>query len=129
MKLLGNILWLILGGFATAMGYFTASIPLFLSIIGIPFGVQAIKLGIVQLWPFDAVITKKKVYHGCLYTVLNIIWLLYAGIPIFLSHILFGTLLYLTIIGIPFARQHFKLSGLALNPFRKNIEYSGNRVL
>lgn len=129
MKVLGNILWLIFGGFVTAMEYFAASVPLFLSIIGIPFGLQAVKLGILQLWPFGVNVRKGGEISGCLSTGLNIIWFIFAGIPIFLTHILFGVLLAITIIGLPFAKQHFKLSGLALSPFGKILEYPKSGIL
>ena len=123
MRLLGNIIWIIFGGFVTALEYFTASIPLFISIIGIPFGIQSVKLGLLQLWPFGVKIEKVEHNSGCLYFVLNILWLIFAGIPIFLTHIALGLLLAITIIGLPFAKQHFKLSRLALNPFGKKLIY------
>lgn len=129
MRVLGNIIWLILGGLVTALEYFTASIPLFLSVIGIPFGIQAIKLGILQLWPFGVNVKKGEEQSGCLSTGLNILWLIFAGIPIFLTHIFFGVLLAITIIGLPFAKQHFKLSGLALAPFGKVLEYPKSGIL
>jgi len=124
MRVLGNIIWLIFGGLATALEYFAASIPLFISIVGIPFGIQTIKIGLVQLWPFEATIRKREIESGLLYSILNILWFIFAGIPIFLTHILFGILLAITIVGLPFAKQHFKLSGLALSPFGRIIEYN-----
>ncbi|MCZ2394431.1 MAG: YccF domain-containing protein [Chitinophagales bacterium] len=130
MRLLGNIIWVVLGGFVTAIEYFTASIPLFLSIIGIPFGIQIVKIGILQLWPFGVEIEKKEdITSGCLYSIVNILWFIFAGIPIFLSHIFFGILLAITIIGIPFSKQHFKLAGLALSPFGKELRYPQSTIL
>ncbi|MCO5247733.1 MAG: YccF domain-containing protein [Chitinophagales bacterium] len=123
MRILGNLIWLIFGGLVTATEYFLASIPLFASIIGIPFGIQAVKLGLLQLWPFGVKIEDAEKGSGCLYTILNILWFFLAGIPIFLTHILIGVLLAITIIGWPFAKQHFKLSGLALHPFGKKLIY------
>ena len=129
MKVLGNILWLIFGGAVTALEYFAASIPLFISIIGIPFGIQAVKIGVLQLWPFGVEVRKMENEQGCLYTGLNILWFIFAGIPIFFTHILFGVLLAITIIGFPFAKQHFKLAGLALSPFGKVFVYPKSGVL
>lgn len=129
MKFLGNLLWLIFGGAVTAFAYFAASIPLFVSIIGIPFGVQSVKIGVLQLWPFGVEVKKIEYEQGCLYTVLNIIWFIYAGIPIFITHLLFGALLAITIIGLPFAKQHFKLAGLALSPFGKVFVYPKSGIL
>lgn len=122
MRTIGNILWLLFGGIFIALEYFIASIPLFISIIGIPFGIQAIKLGILALWPFGSEVKDRSESLGCLSTIMNIIWLLIGGIWICLSHIVFGIVLGITIIGIPFARQHFKLAGLALTPFGRQIE-------
>ena len=129
MNFLGNIIWLVFGGLITALEYFASSIPLFLSIIGIPFGIQAIKLGLLELWPFGVKINKAAQKGGCLYTILNIIWFIYAGIPILLTHLFFGIILAITLIGLPFAKQHFKLAGLALNPFGKELIYPKSGIL
>jgi len=121
MKTLGNIIWLVFGGIFIAIEYFISSIPLFISIIGIPFGVQTIKLGVLALWPFGKETRLKEGNSGCLSTIMNLIWIFIGGIWISLSHLLFGVLFYITIIGIPFGRQHFKLAALALTPFGREI--------
>ena len=117
MKILGNIIWLLFGGIFVAVEYFIASIGLFITIIGIPFGLQTVKLGILALWPVH-----KQSPHGCLSTLMNIIWFFIGGIWIFLSHIFWGVLFCITIIGIPFGMQHFKLAGLALTPFGHDVK-------
>jgi uncharacterized membrane protein YccF (DUF307 family) len=117
MKIIGNIIWLIFGGIFVALQYFISSIGLFITIIGIPFSLQTLKLGVLALWPFGKEIVHTDASHGCLYTLMNIIWFFIGGVWIFLSHILWGTLFCITIIGIPFGLQHFKLAGLALTPF------------
>lgn len=66
MKILGNIIWLLFGGIFVAVEYFIASIGLFITIIGIPFGLQTVKLGILALWPFGSEIVHKQSPHGCL---------------------------------------------------------------
>ena len=121
MNGLGNIIWLIFGGVIIAIEYFLASILLIFTIIGIPFGIQTLKLGILALWPFGRETRVYETRSGCLSTFMNIIWILVGGIWISLTHILFGILLGITIIGIPFARQHFKLASLALTPFGREI--------
>ncbi|MDA3890529.1 MAG: YccF domain-containing protein [Salinivirgaceae bacterium] len=121
MKTIGNIIWLLFGGLFVAIEYFVASIPLFITIIGIPFGVQALKLGMLSLWPFGTEIKIKKGNPGCISTIMNIFWFLIGGIWICLTHILFGILFGITIVGIPFAKQHFKLASLALTPFGRDI--------
>ena len=67
MKILGNIIWLLFGGIFVAVEYFIASIGLFITIIGIPFGLQTVKLGILALWPFGSEIVHQESPHGCLY--------------------------------------------------------------
>lgn len=121
MKILGNIIWILFGGFIIALEYFVASLVLIVTIIGIPFGIQTFKLGLLALWPFGSEIREKPQSGGCLTTLMNIIWILFGGIWIALSHFVFGCLFFITIIGIPFGRQHFKLASLALTPFGKEI--------
>lgn len=124
MNTLGNVIWLILGGLLTALEYLVASILLMMTIIGIPFGLQTLKFALLALWPFGRTIISTSSPSGCLATLMNILWILLGGIWISLTHLLFGILLYLTIIGIPFGRQHFKLASLALAPFGKRVVLS-----
>ncbi|MBE0650877.1 MAG: YccF domain-containing protein [Bacteroidales bacterium] len=121
MKILGNLIWLLFGGLATAIEYFIASILLFVTIIGIPFGLQTLKIAELTLWPFGKDTRTTGQSSGCLTTIMNIVWILIGGIWISLTHILFGILLAITIIGIPFAKQHFKLAALALAPFGREV--------
>ncbi len=122
MKFLGNIIWLVFGGFAIALEYFAASIALMITIIGIPFGLQTIKLGILALWPFGSDVVQTEQAQGCLSTVMNIIWFFVGGFWIMLTHIAFGLLFFITIVGIPWGKQHFKMAGLALTPFGRTIK-------
>lgn len=121
MNTLGNLIWLIFGGIIIAIEYLIASLLLIITIVGIPFGLQTLKLGMLALWPFGRTTVQRKSTTGCLSTLMNIIWIFIGGIWIALSHLVFGLLLAITIIGIPFARQHFKLAGLALTPFGRDI--------
>jgi uncharacterized membrane protein YccF (DUF307 family) len=121
MNLLGNIIWLLFGGLISAFGYFVGGFVLCLTIVGIPFGIQCFKLGILALWPFGREVISTSSNAGCLSLVLNIIWILCGGLWIALTHIIFGFLLFITIIGIPFARQHFKMVEISLMPFGKEI--------
>lgn len=121
MKILGNIIWLVFGGFAVAIEYLIASIAMMLTIIGIPFGLQTLKIGILALWPFGSKVVKISYPSGCLSTIMNIIWFFVGGFWIMLTHLAFGILFYITIIGIPWGNQHFKLAGLALTPFGREI--------
>jgi uncharacterized membrane protein YccF (DUF307 family) len=121
MKILGNLIWLILGGIIIAVEYFIGSIILIITIIGIPFGIQTLKMGALALWPFGRDTRVHERASGCLYILMNVLWLLCGGIWIALTHALFGLALCITIIGIPFGMQHFKLTAIALNPFGRDI--------
>ena len=125
MRLLGNIIWLIFGGLEAAIGYFVGSFVLALSLVGIPAAVQTFKIGLLCLWPFGAEVRDGDGLSGCLSVPLNIIWIIFGGFWAFLNHILFGVLLALTIIGIPFAKQHFKMARLSLAPFGKDVVLYG----
>ncbi|MBS3777641.1 MAG: YccF domain-containing protein [Bacteroidales bacterium] len=116
-NILGNIIWLIFGGLETAIEYFIGSVVLMITIIGIPFGLQTLKLGVLTLWPFGQQVYHRETSWGCLNLFMNVLWFIIAGIWIGLTHILFGALLAITIIGLPFARQHFKLARLSIRPF------------
>ncbi|MBN1559085.1 YccF domain-containing protein [candidate division KSB1 bacterium] len=121
MSIIGNIIWILLGGFLISLEYICAGVALCLTIIGIPFGFQSIKLGILALVPFGRTIVDHPTGSGFLRTIFNIIWFFIGGIWICLTHLLLAILLAITIIGIPFARQHAKLATLALTPFGKDI--------
>ena len=121
MAFIGNIIWLLFGGIFIALEYFVSSILLMLTIIGIPFGLQTLKLASLALWPFGRSTIYMDKAGGTLPTIMNIIWLLLGGIWISLSHAIVGFIFFLTIIGIPFGKQHFKLASVALVPFGRNI--------
>ena len=121
MNSLGNIIWLVFGGIFIALEYLIASLILMVTIIGIPFGIQTLKMASLAIWPFgrDAVVVDRG--SGCLSTLMNIIWIIFGGVWIALTHVFFALLLAITIIGIPFARQHIKLAAIGLTPFGREI--------
>ncbi|MEM7029902.1 MAG: YccF domain-containing protein [Chloroflexota bacterium] len=121
MSLVGNIIWLIFGGFFTSVGYIIGGIATCLTIIGIPFGIQSIKLGIATLAPFGKEIVEADNANDTLWIIFNIIWLVLFGWEIALMHIIFAIILGITIIGIPFAKQHIKLIPLSLFPFGRDL--------
>ena len=122
MSLLGNILWIILGGgLILFLEYLVCGLLLCVSIVGIPFGVQCMKLSLLALVPFGNEIRQIERASGCLSTVMNIVWIVIGGIWIALTHLIFAFLCALTIIGIPFAKQHIKLASLALMPFGREV--------
>lgn len=121
MNLLGNILWFVLGGFIVSLYYFIVGVLFCITIIGIPFGLQLIKLAGFALWPFGHEIQPDTNDGGCLSIIMNVIWILVGGVEIAMIHLTFGLFLCITIIGIPFGLQHFKMALLALVPFGKKI--------
>ncbi|MBK8090032.1 MAG: YccF domain-containing protein [Chitinophagaceae bacterium] len=121
MNFLGNLIWLIFGGFFAALGYFFGGIVLCITIVGIPFGLQCFKLAGLVLWPFGKQVVSNTSQTGCLSVVANIIWILVGGLCVTVTHLVMGALLYITIIGIPWGRQHFKLLEISLMPFGKKI--------
>ncbi len=124
MSTIGNVIWFILGGFIVFLEYLIAGALLCITIVGIPFGLQAFKLAQLALWPFNKTVGTKASTPGCLSTLMNLIWLLIGGIWIAITHLVFALLLAITVIGIPWAQQHYKLALTALTPF--NITITSN---
>ena len=123
MNLFGNIIWLIFGGLMAALGYFLGGIVLCITVIGVPWGLQCFKLAGLVLWPFGKKVISDSDNMGCLNIFFNLIWILCGGLYTAIVHIVMGAILCLTIIGIPWGKQHFKLIEISLMPFGKRIIY------
>lgn len=119
MSFIGNILWLLLGGILLALFWAVAGLLVCLTIIGIPFGLQCFKFAGFVLWPFGRQVEIGE--FGAWGLIGNILWILLLGWELCIAHLLIGALLCLTIIGIPFGLQHFKLAMLAILPFGARI--------
>lgn len=120
LQLIGNILWLIFGGLFTALGWVLAGALCCITVIGIPIGLQCFKFAKLVLVPFG-----KTVYFGRMSSgsvILNIIWIFFGGLELALSSAIMGVFCCITIVGIPFGLQHFKMAGLALLPFGAQIQ-------
>lgn len=118
MRFLGNLIWFLLGGWLSALCWAAAGLLWCITILGIPIGLQCFKFASLSVFPFG----KEVLYGGGAPSLLlNIIWLLVTGLPMAISHALWGCLLCLTIIGIPFGLQFFKIARLALLPFGSHI--------
>ncbi len=122
MSFIGNIIWLIFGGFLAGIGYILGGLALCITIIGIPFGLQSINLGLSTLTPFGKELTKKETGGGFLRIIFDLIWLVAFGWEIAIAHLVGGLLLGISIVGIPFAKQHFKLLPVALLPFNYSLQ-------
>ena len=121
MNTIGNLIWLICGGFFSALGYFVMGFIFCISIIGIPFGIQCFKIGMLVLFPFGKKVVTTSSSGGCLTLLFNLLWIVTGGLYTACIHLVFAVLLFITIIGIPFGRQHLKLVELTLAPFGKRI--------
>jgi uncharacterized membrane protein YccF (DUF307 family) len=116
-----NILWLILAGIWLAMSYLFAAVVLAITIIGIPFAKQSLKLAGYALWPFGRTLVQSSARHKGLSVVGNVLWFVLAGWWLALEHLLLGALLCLTIVGIPLGVGCFKMAGAALVPFGRRV--------
>lgn len=121
MNIFLNIIWFVFGGLMVAVEYAISSVAMMLTIIGIPFGLQTLKLAKVALWPFGTEVVDDGWPSGCLAGVMNVIWWFVGGVPIALTHMLWGLIFCVTVVGIPFGMQHFKLMKLALFPFGTKV--------
>lgn len=121
MSCLGNLIWLIFGGFFAGLGYILGGLLLCITIIGIPFGVQSIKLGVATFAPFGKAIVEVGDPWSGVNMLLNILWAIVIGWEITIVHLTSALILTITIIGIPFAKQHIKLVPLALLPFGRDL--------
>ena len=123
MSFIGNLIWVIFGGFLLSLFYLFGGLLLCLTIVGIPFGFQIIRLGLFALWPFGGEVVEKDSATGCLSILMNVLWIIFGGIEVALAHLSIGVLFCITIIGIPFGLQHFKLMIFALLPFGREVVY------
>ena len=114
MRILGNILWIIFGGLISALGWILAGCLWCITILGIPIGMQCFKLSSISFDPFGKEI---KYEGGAVSFLVNILWFLFSGLELALGNFLIGCILCLTIIGIPWGKQFFKIAKLALAPF------------
>lgn len=121
MSLIGNLIWFIFGGLLLGIGYLFGGMVLCLTIVGIPFGLQIMKLGLFAMCPFGGEVVPGNNASGCLPLLLNVLWIICGGIEVALTHLALGIVFSITIVGIPFGMQHFKLMMLALMPFGHQV--------
>lgn len=117
MKTLGNILWFLFFGLWSAIAWLVLGLLWCITIIGIPFGLQAFKIATLVLWPFGKEVRSDFGKHP----IANIIWLFFGGVELALGYVVGGVICCITIVGIPFGKQCFKLATLSLCPFGANV--------
>ncbi|MCI5919988.1 MAG: YccF domain-containing protein [Roseburia sp.] len=118
MSLVGNLLWFIFGGFFSGLSWVMAGCLWCITIVGIPIGLQCFKFAGLAFWPFG-----KEIEYGggAMSLVANIFWLILSGIPMAIADVVTGCLWCITIVGIPFGKQFFKLAKLSLMPFGARV--------
>lgn len=121
MSLLGNIIWFVFGGLLLGLVYIFFGLLYCITIVGIPFGYQLMKIGLYAMHPFGKSPTFDPVPMGCLSLVFNILWIIFGGIELAIAHLIVGAVFCVTIIGIPFGMQHFKLAKFAILPFGQTL--------
>ena len=118
MSIIGNILWFIFGGFLSGLSWLISGILWCITIIGIPYGKQCFKFASLSFAPFG----KDIEYGGGVPSLFaNIIWIIFFGIPMAIENLVFGCLWCITIVGIPFGLQFFKIAKLSLAPFGARV--------
>jgi len=117
MNLLLNLVWLVFGGFVIVIGYLLGAVLLCITVIGIPFGIQCFKLAGLALAPFGREVREKEPPGGALAVIMNILWIILPGLELAITHLLLALVFAITIIGLPIAAQHLKMTRLALLPF------------
>ena len=90
MRLIGNIIWVVFGGLLISLGYLFGGLILCLTIVGIPFGVQIMRLGMFALWPFGGEVKPTDNVMGCLPVLMNVLWIIFGGIEVALTHLTLG---------------------------------------
>lgn len=112
--------WFVLGGLVIALEYIVASVLLIVTVIGIPFARETLRIGSLNSGPFGKRVYKRKSFGHPSYF-LSAIWIIFGGIWIALSHLILGIAFGITIVGIPFAQKHFRLASVALTPYGVKI--------
>ena len=118
MRTVGNFFWFIFAGLGLGLGWFFTGLIWCITIVGIPVGVQCFKFAGLAFFPF-----KKEIVYSSKATsvLLNILWIIFGGLILSLSSLFAGIIYCVTIIGIPFGMQCFKLAKLALMPFGATV--------
>ncbi len=124
MRLFGNLIWFIFGGFFMGLAWWLAGLLAALTIIGIPFAIAAFRIGTFSFWPFGRQIVpqpNRGEVHELLDFLANILWIIFGGLWLAIGHLVWALIFTITIIGVPFAVQHLKLARLSFTPYGKRI--------
>jgi len=118
MSFIGNVLWFLFGGLISGLSWILAGLVCCVTVVGIPLGLQCFKFASLSFFPFG----KEIIYRGGMVSFLaNILWIIFLGLPMAVEHLIIGCIWCVTIVGIPFGLQFFKLARLSLMPFGAEI--------
>lgn len=120
MRIVLNVIWFVLCGLWMAIAYVLAALLCFITIVGIPFGIAALRIALFALWPFGRTLVRKP-GAGVASGVGNVIWLIFCGWWLALGHIITGIALCITLIGIPLGLANFKLIPVSLLPLGREV--------
>lgn len=126
MKFLGNIIWFVFGGFINFLAWSFIGLLWSITIIGLPVGIQCFKIAGLSAWPMGREVLISTSGSSLLF---NLVWIIFGGIEIAAANLFSGLLLCLTVIGIPFGLQQFKLAKLALFPFGASVVNDRQQVV
>ena len=119
MGCIGNLLWFVFGGLGLGLSWVLVGCLWCITIVGIPFGMQCFKIAGLAFFPFGKQVASSG---GSVPGLIgNILWILFGGLFLALEAALVGLVFCVTIIGIPFGLQCFKLARLALSPFDTTV--------
>lgn len=118
MRTIGNILWMLFFGLWSAVSWFFLGLLWCITIVGIPFGKQCFKIAGLVFWPFKKDVDTNFGKHP----VANIIWIIFGGLELAMAYVVGGAICCITVIGIPFGKQCFKLAALSLAPFGAKVK-------
>ena len=129
IRLILNLLWFVLGGWLSGLLWFFGGAILALTVVGLPWTFAAWRIASYSFWPFGREVVwrveitgREDLGAGGVGVFLNVIWFLFAGWYIALSHLLIAVAEFVTIIGIPFALKDLELAKLALAPIGRTIQ-------
>jgi len=117
MRTIGNILWMLFFGLWSAVSWFFLGLLWCITIVGIPFGKQCFKIAGLVFWPFKKDVDINFGKHP----IVNIIWIIFGGLELAMAYVVGGAICCITVIGIPFGKQCFKLAALSLAPFGARV--------
>jgi len=132
VRFAGNVIWFVLGGWYTALFWLIGALVFAISIVGIPLTIAALQMASLSAWPFgrevvhvreldNKGVTAGTAITGTIGFIVNVVWACTFGILLFFSYLIAGVLCCLTLIGIPFGLQAFKLAGISLWPVGRRV--------